>query len=218
MWDLMNENPTREKILMLLKKKGPLAIEDLGKELNITSMGIRQHLLSLERRGLIAYSTKRQGIGRPAFMYMLTDYADDLFPKSYHEFLIGAFKDIEKHDGRKKIDDIFKWRKSRILKEMKETLAEAKNMLDKLNSFRDILESKGYFVEIADSNGHFRLQQFNCPIYKLATQFREACVHELQMYKDFFGKEINRKECLADGDLSCTYIIPKKQTEKHINT
>jgi len=218
MWDLMNENPTREKILMLLKKKGPLSIEDLGKELNITSMGIRQHLLSLERRGLIVYSTKRQGIGRPAFMYMLTDYADDLFPKSYHEFLIGTFKDIEKHDGRKKIDDIFKWRKSRILKEMKEMLAEAKNMPDKLNNFRDMLESKGYFVEIADSNGHFMLKQFNCPIFKLASQFREACVYELQMYKDFLGKEVNRVECLADGDLSCTYIVPKKQTEKHINT
>jgi predicted ArsR family transcriptional regulator len=209
MWALINENPTREKILILLKKKGPLAIEDLGKELNITSMGIRQHLLSLERRGLIAYSTKRQGIGRPAFMYTLTDNADDLFPKAYPEFLIEAFKDIEKHEGRKKIDDIFKWRKTRILKEMKETLAEAKNMHDRLSSFRDILESKGYFVEIADSNGHFKLQQFNCPIYKIATQFREACVYELQMYKDCLGKEINRKECLADGDLSCTYIIPK---------
>ena len=69
MWSVLNDNPTREKILLLLKKNGPQSIENLSQELRITSMGIRQHLLSLERKGLIDYVAKRQGIGRPAFLY-----------------------------------------------------------------------------------------------------------------------------------------------------
>ena len=88
MWAILNENPTREKIILLLKKRGPLTIDDLSSELSITSMGIRQHLLSLERRGLIEYLTKRKGIGRPAFLYKLTEKADDLFPKEYDKFIL----------------------------------------------------------------------------------------------------------------------------------
>ena len=69
-------------------------------------MGIRQHLLSLERRGLIEYITKRQGIGRPAFLYKLTKKADNLFPKEYDKFIVNLFRDIEKNDGDEKIEEI----------------------------------------------------------------------------------------------------------------
>ena len=30
MWAILNENPTREKIILLLKKRGPMAIDDLS--------------------------------------------------------------------------------------------------------------------------------------------------------------------------------------------
>ncbi len=52
----VNENPTREKIIFLLKKYGPLSIEDLSNELGITSMGIRQHLCHWSGRGTLIMS------------------------------------------------------------------------------------------------------------------------------------------------------------------
>ncbi len=209
MWNIISENPTREKIIMLLKKTGPMSIEDLSKELNITSMGIRQHLLSLERKGIIDYITKRSGIGRPAFLYKLTDKADYLFPKAYHDFIIQVFKDIEKNQSREMIENIFKWRKNRILKETKEALSEKKTLDEKIEFFKEILESKGYLAEIENVNNHYTLKQFNCPIYKLASEYNDACKYELQMYRELFSKEIIREKCLAEGDISCTYIIPK---------
>ncbi|OGW36883.1 MAG: hypothetical protein A2Y97_06370 [Nitrospirae bacterium RBG_13_39_12] len=209
MWPLLDENPTREQILMLLKTKGPLAIEELSKDLNITSMGIRQHLLSLEKRGLIDYVPKRQGIGRPAFLYKLTEKADDLFPKKYFNFIHDIFKDIEKNDSREKIDDIFKWRKNRLFKEYKDALSEKKTIQEKTREFKDVLESKGYLTSLDEAGDHYILKQFNCPIYKVASEFSEACKYELQLYKDLLGKDVNRQQCMADGSPSCTYIIPK---------
>jgi predicted ArsR family transcriptional regulator len=210
MWSIINENPTREKILMILKTRGPIPIDDLSKELNITSMGIRQHLLSLERRGLINYITKRQGIGRPAFLYKLTDKADNLFPKTYDKFIIDIFKDIEKYEGRNKIDDIFKWRKNRLFKETREALSEKKSLEDKVYELKDIFESRGYLVDLDETDNYYSFKQFNCPIYKVASEYKEACKYELQMYKDLLGKEVTRQQCMADGNPSCTYTIPKR--------
>lgn len=209
MWTLLDENPTRAKIIMLLKKMVGMPIDDLSKELNITPMGIRQHLLYLQRKGLIDYVTKRQGIGRPAFLYRLTEKADDLFPKAYHKFILNIFKYLEKKDGRDKIDDIFKWRKNRLLKDTREALSDRKSLQDRVYGFKDFLESEGYLVDLDETNNHYSLKLFNCPIYKVASEFNEACKYELLMYKDLLGKEVTRLQCMSDGSPSCTYIIPK---------
>jgi predicted ArsR family transcriptional regulator len=209
MWSVLNENPTREKILLLLKKNGALSIEDLSKELHITSMGIRQHLLSLERKGLIDYIAKRQGIGRPAFLYKLTEKAETLFPKTYDSFIINVFKDIEKHDGRQKIEEIFQWRRNRLLKDAREAIADKKTIHDKVYRLKDFLESEGYFADVSDTDHHYLLQLSNCPIYKLAAEFDEACKNDLQFYKELLGKEVTREECIIEGSHSCIYSISK---------
>jgi predicted ArsR family transcriptional regulator len=205
----LNENPTKERILLLLKKKGLLSIEELSSQLGITPMGIRQHLLSLERKGLVEYVSKRYGIGRPVFIYRLTERADELFPKAYHEFIISAFKDIEENESRGKIEDIFRWRKERLLKEYKEALSDKKSLHDRVYGVKGILESKGYLVELNGDGNSYILRQFNCLISKVASVFREACGYELQMYRDLLRKDVMRQECISEGGASCTYVIPK---------
>jgi len=119
------------------------------------------------------------------------------------------FKDIEKNEGREKVESIFKWRKNRLLKDIKDILSDKKTFREKVFGFKDFLESNSYFVDLSETNGHYTLSQFNCPIYRLASEYREACRYELQMYRDIFGKEVNREGCIADGNPSCIYNIPK---------
>ncbi|MDI6890183.1 MAG: transcriptional regulator [Thermodesulfovibrionales bacterium] len=205
----INGNPTRERILLLLKKSGSLSIDDLSIQLGITPMGIRQHLLSLERKGVVDYFAKRHGVGRPAFLYRLTDKADDLFPKAYHEFIVNALKDLEENEGRDKIDDIFRWRKERILREKREVFSDKKDLHDKVHALKDILGSDGYLVDLGEDESNYILRQFNCPILKVASQFREACRYELQIYRDLLRKDVMRQQCISEGSPSCTYVIPK---------
>lgn len=205
----VNENPTRERILFLLKKKGPLSIDDLSRQMGITPMGIRQHLISLERKGFVDYISRRYGVGRPAFLYKLTDKADDLFPKVYHKFILSTLKDLEKNEGRDKIEEVFKWRMERILKDKKEALADKKSLQDRVYALKDLLESDGYLVDIDMDDNNYILREFNCPIAKVALEFREACKYELQIYRELLRKDVMRQECMAEGSPSCTYVIPK---------
>jgi predicted ArsR family transcriptional regulator len=72
---------------------------------------------------------------------------------------------------------------------------------------RDFFESEGYFAELSDSNNHYTLRLFNCPIYKLAAEYKEICRYDLQVLKDILGKELNREECIIEGNPSCTYTV-----------
>ena len=204
----VSENPTREKILFLLKKKGPLSIDDLSRQMGITPMGIRQHLISLERKGFVDYIARRYGVGRPAFLYKLTEKADDLFPKTYHNFILSTLKEIEKNEGREKVEEIFRWRKEKFLKDRKEALSDKKGLQDRVYALKDMLEADGYLVDLDIDDNNFILKEFNCPIVKVASEFREACKYELQIYRELLRKDVTRQECMVEGSPSCTYVIP----------
>jgi DNA-binding MarR family transcriptional regulator len=82
MYSVFQEYPSRENILLLLKKKGPMSVNELKKELNMTRSAIRQHLISLEGKSLVDHAIKRQSIGRPTLLYKLTEKAEGFFCKA----------------------------------------------------------------------------------------------------------------------------------------
>lgn len=206
----LTENQTRKKILLVLKKKGSMSVDGLSKEVSITPMGVRQHLLILERNGIVKYVTKRHGVGRPGFLYKLTEKADDLFPKAYQEFSIDILTDIENHDGKDKIEGLFKRRRERIVAEMMKLLSGIDNLSDRLPAFAELLQNDGCIIELEENSNHFWLKQFNCPILKIALRFREACNHDLQLFREVIREDVVRQQCLSDGDQACVYAIAKK--------
>ena len=71
---------SRRQIIRLLKRRGPLPVEEIAEHLDVTVSGARQHLSSLERDGVVTYQRIRQGPGRPRHLYELTERGDALFP------------------------------------------------------------------------------------------------------------------------------------------
>jgi predicted ArsR family transcriptional regulator len=205
---LVNDNSTRKNIILQLKKNGGMSIEELSKVIEITPMGIRQHLLALEKRGIVHYIARKRGIGRPGFIYMLTEAADDLFPKSYDRFCLGILRDIRMREGDEKIAKIFGWRRDRLYKAKKEFLSGKENLEDVLAALKQALEEEGHFVEVTRNNGHYQLKQYHCPIHKIAMEFREACAYELMLYRELVGKDVVRERSVSEGAGSCLYLIP----------
>lgn len=203
------DNPTRKKILLALKKNGSMSVDNLSNEVKITPMGVRQHLFILERKGAVEYVTRRHGVGRPGFFYQLTETADDLFPKSYQTFAVDMLTELERLDGKGKIDDIFRRRRERIASEMAGLLAGKKTLSERLRTLSDMLQRDGFIVELEENDANFRLKQFNCPISKVALHFKEACAHDLQLFREIIGEAVSREQCLSDGDHACIYVIPK---------
>jgi predicted ArsR family transcriptional regulator len=205
----IDDNSTRRNIILLLKKNGGMSIDDLSKLIEITPMGIRQHLLALEKKGVVTYISRRRGIGRPGFVYMLTDAAGDLFPNAYDAFSLGILRDIKKHEGDEKIDKIFSWRKDRLLNSRRDALAGKAGIEATLNALKEILETDGHLVEIGKNSAHYHLKQYHCPIGKVAREFQDACKHELQMYRELIHKDVTREQSVSEGAQSCVYLIPK---------
>ncbi|HEX2922718.1 MAG TPA: winged helix-turn-helix transcriptional regulator, partial [Chloroflexota bacterium] len=75
---------TRRQILDILKRRGRATLEELSKEVALSPVTVRVHLSVLQRDDLVSVEEVRGKVGRPYFVYSLTEDAEELFPKRYH--------------------------------------------------------------------------------------------------------------------------------------
>ena len=94
-----NTNDTRTNIINLLKINAKMTIKEVSTQLDMSSMGVRQHLSSLEREGLVEYYRQKSSRGRPKYIYTLTDKAKEIFPESYKSFAIEILEEAENIGG-----------------------------------------------------------------------------------------------------------------------
>src|SRR3990172_4244076 len=74
---------TKQQILTLLKRAGSVTVEEAAGGLAVASMTARQHLVGLERDGLIQAEKVRRSTGRPHYLYTLTSKGEETFPRRY---------------------------------------------------------------------------------------------------------------------------------------
>ena len=82
--------------MVALLRRGGRTVEELARAVGLTNNGVRAHLATLERDGIVRQGgTVRpaSGGGKPAYVYELTPEAEGLFPKAY-EPVLGRLLDV----------------------------------------------------------------------------------------------------------------------------
>ena len=203
----LEDAQTKDRIILFLKKSGGLTAEQLSKKIGITPMGIRQHLLALERKGIVNYEARKHGIGRPIFIYKLTVKADDLFPKRYHGFALDMLKDLESLDGRAKINELLRLRKERLLKEKSALLKGAGGLAGKLKALAGMLDEEGYIMDTREDGEGFVLTSYNCPLSKVAGSYGEVCQYEHELISELLGGNVSKLSSIQTGHDSCSFRV-----------
>lgn len=204
---------TRYKILYLLKMSGPKTIRELAKELMISSMGIRQNLISLEGAGWVRHYQEQRGLGRPQFIYALTEQGDEQnFPRTYAPEMIGLLKAIQSLDGIPGLDRIFEQHTQKLVTEYRARIS-SDILEDRVKGLALLRTEEGFMAEWEKENeDSFALHEHNCAIYQVASSCEQACIFEHELFcRVLDGASVRRESHILSGDLKCTYIIQRKQ-------
>ena len=77
--------PAAERLLLLLKTRGPQTSADLATALGVTGEAVRQQLIKLAADGLVTASAEPRGVGRPSQFWSLTAEGNARFPDAHAE-------------------------------------------------------------------------------------------------------------------------------------
>ena len=196
--------PTRRKILLALKKSGGMTAGELSELLGMTAMGIRRHLTTLERDGLVMFDTQQRGFGRPSYLFELTPQAENLFPKTYHILANELLGYLDENELKR----IFEQRSQRRIRVGRARLSGL-DTNEKVAELARMLDEEGYLAEAEQSSPNtWTIHLFNCALLDIAHRFRQACSSELELVRTLLPEaEVQRVHYMMNGDASCTYRI-----------
>jgi predicted ArsR family transcriptional regulator len=210
--DLIPE--ARREILKLLKRHGPLPVEDIADALEITVSGARQHLSGLEKDGAVTYQRVRQGPGRPRHLYELTDEGDLLFPRHYEELANELLGYVQEHDPTL-LDQLFVRRAQRRVRTAQRRL-EGLAFPQKVRELARILDEEGYYAELQElGEGRFRIIERNCLVKDVAERYAQACSSELGFVRKVLPEaDVTRSTHQLNNQPCCAYDIRMRGAEQ----
>lgn len=209
---LLNQE-TRNKILRLLKIEGPQTVDDLCEALELSSMGVRQHLLYLEGEGFLSHhSEKRSGVGRPSYVYSLADRGDELFPRSYAQLAVDLLDTIHSLDGEVGVDRIFEELIEKTGAQYRVPIA-GKELEDQVSELANLRSEEGYMADWKQRDEDtFILVEHNCAVLQAACNCSKVCDYEEELFRRILDSaEVSRVSHIVSGDRKCAYVIQRRQ-------
>ena len=202
---------TGERILYLLKTKGPQAASALAQRLHLTAMAIRQHLYRFREEGLVKFSNERRPVGRPAQIWRLTEGAAKRFPESHAELTLEMIGAIRAAFGEEGLNKLLKERSRRQLRDYSEKMRSAgSGLLERVLALSEIRSAQGYMAECtARPDGTILLAENHCPICIAAESCQGLCREELSLFREVLGKKtrVERTDHILAGARRCAYVI-----------
>ena len=202
---------TGERILYLLKTKGPQPAAALAQKLRITAMAVRQHLYRFREEGLVDFDDERRPVGRPARIWRLTEKAATRFPESHAELTLEMIEAIRASFGEKGLDKLLHERTQRQLKSYRDRMRTAgTDLADRVQALSEIRSAQGYMAEcIKQPDGSILLAENHCPICVAAQSCQGLCREELSLFREVLGKKatVERTDHILAGARRCAYVI-----------
>lgn len=199
-----------DRLLYLLKSRGPLATTFLARALDITEVGVRQHLAKLHQDGLVAFDDQAGNIGRPKRVWRLTATGHGRFPDTHGDLTVSLIESIRSVFGADGLDRLIEARQEAMVAKYREALVSHPGLGGRVEALARLRTGEGYMAEFkARPDGSFLLIENHCPICAAAKTCQGFCRSELELFQAAFGSDtsVTRQEHLLSGGQRCVYRI-----------
>ncbi|MDM7851406.1 helix-turn-helix transcriptional regulator [Pseudochrobactrum kiredjianiae] len=205
------QQSTAERLLFILKSRGPQTISALAKLIGTGAENIRQQLHKSVTEGLIeSHTTEKQPkAGRPVQLWQLTEKGNSRFPDTHAEITVSLLRHMSSLDPAL-TDRIISLREQEMLASYQ---AEMQNMFaleQRIDCLSRLRSQEGYMSEWSkEKDGSWLLIENHCPICAAATACQNFCRSELNIFQAILGEDcsIERCEHILLGARRCAYRI-----------
>jgi predicted ArsR family transcriptional regulator len=212
----LSENPenTHQAVLHHLKRHNEMTVAELCDALGITSMGVRRHLIGLQKEGLVDCRLVRQSRGRPTYRYRLTSKAESLFPSGMGNIAFELLDAVFETKGHKGVMELLTMRDDWLTRKHQPRM-EKLPMEERIKEVVKIYSENGFMTEWEQlPDGNFFIFQKHCAIHHLASQYRQLCVLEPKLMENLLGVKVTREKFMLKNDPICGYLVHSSTSQQ----
>lgn len=198
---------SQRRILLALKRRGPLTLAEVARDLDLARETLREHLNALAGRGLVRRAgTRGEGPGRPEILFALSEAGEALFPRGEGRLLRDLAAFLVERRATDLLRDFLEERVARRRGEAEDRLRGLEGR-DRLEEVAAILSEEGFMARVEAGGGASEpvLRLCHCPIRELVEASRLPCEVEVAFVRELVGEPLRRIEYMPEGDRTCTY-------------
>lgn len=214
------QQSTKDDILQFLRKQGQATAQELAEQLNISPQAIRRHLKDLEANHLISHELIQERMGRPQYLYQLTEKGRDRFPHRYDEFAVSLLDVLAETVGPEQVSLILQKQWERKAIDYRDRLGGG-TLEKRVAALVELRKIEGYMAEWhpVEQNGtskgdRFLITEHNCAISNVAESFPRVCDHELEMFASVLPDcVVERTFWMINGEHRCGYLVKPRELD-----
>lgn len=201
---------TKTRILNSLLVKQEASVQELSEELNVNGISIRHHLKNFEKDGWVVSRESREGqVGRPKFMYSLSNLGMEQFPSSYVEFSLIMVDQLKKMFDQEQMTKFFD-EVGAVFAERNRLDRRQRNSPKRLAHVAENLNEQGYIIEIEETDGATTFINYHCPYHHIALSNADICRLDQTMFENLTESDVEIPQTIAQGHTCCKFIIKEK--------
>lgn len=200
---------TREVILEAIKQSNEATVESLATAADVSPVTVRHHLNSLQAVGLLETRSVRRKVGRPYYVYSLSDKGHELFPQRYVRLSSRLLDELKENFPSGTVRKLFKNVTEQIADDHRKEF-EGLPLEERLDYLIDLLAEEGFLASWESLGESYTLTEYSCPYYSVGQKHDEVCDFDRQLVEIVLETEVEQESCMLHGDTCCqfTFDVP----------
>lgn len=199
---------TADRLLHLLKTRGPQQAADAGAMLGTTAEAARQQFTKLAAAGWVQAYSQARGVGRPSQFWTLTQAGHQRFPDTHSELTLQLLDTVRQTFGEVAIERLIDMREQKSRQWYLQELAAAPDLKARVARLAQLRTQEGYMAEYEEqADGSLLFIENHCPICAAATACQGFCRAELAVFEQVLQARVERVEHILNAARRCAYVV-----------
>jgi predicted ArsR family transcriptional regulator len=195
---------SRDRILeLLLTSEEPLGVQAVAAALGVSRNAAHQHVVGLEREGLIERASAIRTKGRPSQGFRLSAAGKATFPRQYALLSKQLLAELAKYLGPDELPAAME----RIGETLASGLSGKVDPNEPIPSIAALMRELGYESSTVEGVEGPEIEAHNCVFHDLAMADPTICEVDLALLRSLSGKTVDHRRCMARGERSCRFAF-----------
>ena len=190
----------------VLAARGEATVADISLDLGLNQANIRRHLEVMRAEGLVDITIRRHEIGRPSYVYKLTERAEEM-SAHYPRLVNRMVKHLASQPGSGPLlSQLFDGVAEDVTVAHRQEVTGA-TLGERVAETSTALKDEGIVDHWRKDEDGFHLMNTSCPYRKAAEVSDAACHADHHVVESLVGAPVEQVSRIIDGHAVCEYLV-----------
>lgn len=172
----------------------------------VSPVTVRHHLNGLQADGLIESDSVRRKVGRPYFVYSISEKGQELFPKRYVRLTSRLLEELKNRLPASTLQDIMQGVVQGVIADH-EGQFEHLPLEERLNYLVELLAEEGFLAEWQKDENGYTITEYSCPYISVGQKHTEVCTFDKELMLQVIQSPVTQHSCMLEGADCCEFSI-----------